>query len=216
MNQFSTYQPTPATYKQHRKTWCCPDCGAELARVKIWPKETRLIVADDFIRDEQGTYQKLKPATRHRIGFRRWITTTQGRNYAAKLQAVIDRAEANARKWEAEAQAIGPVPEEDEEPNSPGVQARCCRQYAQIIRTTLDSLNRSEKLWLPEAPHQAARRELLEKLGVEPPTMEQREMRAAQAWTDPKEFTETQIREKPLKFFCCRHLRYIRRVRGIA
>jgi hypothetical protein len=207
MNQFSTFQPTPAKFNRERAAWCCPSCGAELARVKTWPKENRLVVANDFLRNQEGTYQKPKAA-------RRWIRTQAGRNYAAKLQSEIDRTEANARRWEAIAQETNANSEEAEEPNGPDVQARCCRQYAQIIRGTLDSLKRSEQLWLPETPDDTARRKLLAQCGVKPPTMEEKEQLAARAWTDPKEFTAEQINKQPLKFFCCNHLRSIPSMRS--
>ncbi len=205
MNQFSTFQPTPAKFNRERAAWCCPSCGAELARVKTWEKESRLIVVNDFLRDQEGTYRKPKAA-------RPWIKTQAGRDYAAKLQSLIERTEEKACDWEEKARAINANSEEAEEPNGPDVQARCCRQYAQIIRGTLDSLNRSEKLWIDDA----ARRKLLAQWGVKPPTMTQRKQSAAQAWTDPKEFTAAQISEQPLMFLCCGHLHPVRSVRGIA
>jgi hypothetical protein len=208
MNQFSTYHPTPARFDSQGKTWHCPHCGAELARVKTWPKESRLVVANDFLRNQEGIYQKPKAA-------RRWIKTRSGRDYAAKLESEIDRAEGNALRWEAIAQETNANSEEAEEPNGPDVQAQCCRQYAQIIRGTLDDLKRSEKLWLPETPDNVARRKLLAKWGVKPPTEREQEQRAAQAWTDPKTFTAAEISAQPLKFFCCGRLHPVRSVREL-
>ena len=146
MNQFSTFQPTSARFNHEKQTWHCPLCRAVLASVETWANGTSgLIVADAFSRDSEGVYQKPKKA---RPGFI-WSKTQPGRDYAAKLQSVIEQAEANARRWESLAQATNANSEEAEAPNGPDAQARYCHHWAQSLRITLDSLGRSRK---PDTP----------------------------------------------------------------
>jgi hypothetical protein len=127
------------------------------------------------------------------------------------MQRRIEHAEAKARELDAKASAA-----KAEEPNGPDVQARYCLQYAAMMRQTLDSLKRSENLRLPETALQKARRELLEKHGIKPPTEAEREQRATKAWTGSKTFTAAEIKQKPLTFRCCGQLQSIEKLRGIA